>query len=189
MSMDPELDVTEATLHHNLNGSDSTVTSMDTTTLASADQEELLSDQPAHLWRRRKLELMSWTERDKHTVIPKRTTLWNGVEVDVELAEALTLLQHAGIATEFSCAGVSPLDEPIDHSLYAYVTLVKSEAADRFVQYAIQNMRHRLLVTLETGSGRYDLSSFFIGHNRSFCWWMQQCAAHFNKETNHSSTT
>ncbi len=182
MSIDPELDVIESNQNHKeLNGADSIVSDRLTVNQASADQEELLSEQPAHLWRRRKLELMSWTERDKQTVIAKRTTLWNGVEVDVELAEALTLLQHAGIATEFSCAGVSPLDEPIDHSLYAYVTLVKSEAADRFVQYAIQNMRHRLLVTLETGSGRYDLSSFFIGHNRSFCWWMQQCAAHFMK--------
>ncbi|WP_440109065.1 hypothetical protein [Paenibacillus sp. QZ-Y1] len=148
------------------------------------EQEVLLTQQPAHLWRRRKLELMHWTEREKHTVSAKRTEIWNGIEVDAELVKALSLLEGAGVETEFSCAGVSPLDEPVDHSLYAYVTLVQDEAADQFVQYALTHMRNRLLVTLETGKGRYDLSSFFIGHNRSFCWWMQHCAAHFMGRNN-----
>lgn len=124
------------------------------------EQEVLLSQQPAHLWRRRKLELMHWTEREKQTVAAKRTEIWNGVEVDAELVDALTLLHIAGVSTEFSCAGVSPLDEPVDHSLYAYVTLVQDEVADQFVTYALTRMRNRLLVTLESGTGRYDLSSF-----------------------------
>lgn len=126
------------------------------------EHEVLLSEQPAHLWRRRKLELMQWTERDKHTVSAKRTVIWNGVEVDAELAKALSILQSAGVRTEFSCAGVSPLDEPVDHSLYAYVTLIQSEVADQFVHYALRRMRNRLLVTLEAEKGRYDLSSFSL---------------------------
>ncbi|WP_413379014.1 hypothetical protein [Paenibacillus taichungensis] len=153
------------------------------------EQEVLLSQQPAHLWRRRKLELMQWTEREKQTVAAKRTEIWNDVEVDAELVDALTLLHRAGVRTEFSCAGVSPLDEPVDHSLYAYVTLVQNEAADRFVTYALSQMRNRLLATLETGTGRYDLSSFFIGHNRSFCWWMQYCAAHFMDRNDYTVAT
>lgn len=153
------------------------------------EQEVLLSQQPAHLWRRRKQELMQWTEREKQTMAAKRTEIWNDVEVDAELVDALTLLHRAGVRTEFSCAGVSPLDEPVDHSLYAYVTLVQNEVADRFVTYALTQMRNRLLVTLETGTGRYDLSSFFIGHNRSFCWWMQYCAAHFMDRNEHSVAT
>ncbi|MGC5772355.1 hypothetical protein [Paenibacillus pabuli] len=153
------------------------------------EQEVLLSQQPARLWRRRKLELMHWTEREKQTVAAKRTKIWNGVEVDAELVDALTLLHRAGVRTEFSCAGVSPLDEPIDHSLYAYVTLIQNEAADQFVTYALSQMRNRLLATLETGTGRYDLSSFFIGHNRSFCWWIQYCAAHFTDRNDYSAAT
>ncbi|WP_413033270.1 hypothetical protein [Paenibacillus xylanilyticus] len=145
----------------------------------SEELEILLSQQPPHIWRRRKQELMHWTEREKHTILAKKTVVWNGVEVDAELLEALSLLQQAGVMTEFSCAGVSPLDEPVDHSLYAYVTLVQSETADQFVQYALKRMQNRLLVTLEVEKGRYDMSSFFIGHNRSFCWWMTYCAAHF----------
>ncbi|UPK47038.1 hypothetical protein [Paenibacillus pabuli] len=153
------------------------------------EQEVLLSQQPAHLWRRRKLELMQWTEREKRTVTAKRTEIWNNVEVDAELVDTLTLLHRASVRTEFSCAGVSPLDEPVDHSLYAYVTLVQDEVADRFVAYALSQMRNRLLVTLETGTGRYDLSSFFIGHNRSFCWWMHFCAAHFMDRNDYSAAT
>ncbi|WP_419888999.1 hypothetical protein [Paenibacillus xylanexedens] len=150
------------------------------------EHEVLLSEQPAHLWRRRKLELMHWTERDKHTVSAKKTEIWNGVEVDAELVKALSILQSAGVRTEFSCAGVSPLDEPVDHSLYAYVTLVQSEVADQFVHYALRRMRNRLLVTLEAEKGRYDLSSFFIGHNRSFCWWMEHCALQFGSRNESS---
>ncbi|KGP80330.1 MULTISPECIES: hypothetical protein [unclassified Paenibacillus] len=153
------------------------------------EQEVLLSQQPAHLWRRRKQELLQWTEREKQTMAAKRTEIWNDVEVDAELVDALTLLHRAGVRTEFSCAGVSPLDEPVDHSLYAYVTLVQNEAADRFVTYALTQMRNRLLVTLETGTGRYDLSSFFIGHNRSFCWWIQYCAVHFMDRNEQSVAT
>ncbi|WP_339272176.1 hypothetical protein MKY59_15640 [Paenibacillus sp. FSL W8-0426] len=145
----------------------------------SAEQEVLFSNQPAHLWKRRRQELLQWTERDKTTVSPKRTTLWNGIEVDFELVSALDLMSQKGMLTEYSCAGVSPLDEPVDHSLYAYVTLVQNGAADQFVEFAMNRMRNRLLVTLDQLTGRYDLSSFFIGHNRSFCWWMQHCAARF----------
>ncbi|WP_338060861.1 hypothetical protein [Paenibacillus polysaccharolyticus] len=145
------------------------------------EQEVLLSEQPVHLWRRRKQELLHWTERDKRTLSPKRTVIWNGVEVDAELVRSLSLLHEAGVQTEFSCAGVSPLDEPVDHSLYAYVTLIQSKAAEQFVNDAILRMRNRLLVTFEKGRGRYDLSSFFIGHNRSFCWWMERCALDFKR--------
>lgn len=144
-----------------------------------AEQEVLLSNQPALLWKRRRQELQRWTERDKTTVSPKRTTLWNGIEVDFEMFSALDLMSQKGMRTEYSCAGVSPLDEPVDHSLYAYVTLVQNGAADQFVEFAMNRMRNRLLVTLDQPTGRYDLSSFFIGHNRSFCWWMQHCAARF----------
>ncbi|WP_342551314.1 hypothetical protein [Paenibacillus sp. FSL R7-0652] len=145
------------------------------------EQEVLLSEQPAHLWRRRKQELLHWTERDKRTVSPKRTAIWNGVEVDAELVHTLSLLQGAGVQTEYSCAGVSPLDEPVDHSLYAYVTLIQSQAAEQFVCCARSRMRNRLLVTFEAERGRYDLSSFFIGHNRSFCWWIERCALDFKR--------
>ncbi|WKL02273.1 hypothetical protein Q0F98_39560 [Paenibacillus amylolyticus] len=82
--------------------------------------------------------------------------------------------------------GVSPLDEPVDHSLYAYVTLIQSEVSDQFVHYALRRMRNRLLVTLEAEKGRYDLSSFFIGHNRSFCWWMEHCALQFGSRNESS---
>lgn len=153
------------------------------------EQEILLSEQPAHLWRRRKQELLHWTERDKRTVLPKRTAVWNGIEVDAELVRTLSLLEEAGVETEFSCAGVSPLDEPVDHSLYAYVTLIQSRAAEQFVRYALLRMRNRLLVTLETGRGRYDLSSFFIGHNRSFCWWIERCASDFKSGTKQGNLT
>lgn len=145
------------------------------------EQEVLLSEQPAQLWRRRKQELMHWTERDKQVVFPKQTAIWNGIEVDTELVSTLNLLHEAGVQTEFSCAGVSPLDEPVDHSLYAYVTLIHSPASEQFVKYALQRMKNRLLVTYEPGRGRYDLSSFFIGHNRSFCWWMERCALDFKR--------
>ena len=117
------------------------------------EQEVLLSEQPTHLWRRRKQELLHWTERDKRTVSPKRTVIWNGVEVDAELVRTLSLLQEAGVQTEFSCAGVSPLDEPVEHSLYAYVTLIQSQAAEQFVNDAIVRMRNRLWLLLRRGGG------------------------------------
>ncbi|WP_442437009.1 hypothetical protein [Paenibacillus peoriae] len=43
-------------------------------------------------------------------------------------------------------------------------------------------MRHRLLVVYELERNRYDLSSFFLGHNRSFCQLMEYCASTFEFE-------
>ncbi|WP_346779405.1 hypothetical protein [Paenibacillus brevis] len=111
-----------------------------------------------------------------------KQTLWLGnIEVDAEIFAALACLKRMHIQTEFSCAGVSPLDEAEDHSLYAYITMFRSEKADRFVQFAMHQMRHRLLVTFEPSRNRYDLSSFFIGHNRSFCLLMQRCSELFGR--------
>lgn len=153
------------------------------------EQEVLLSEQPVHLWRRRKQELLHWTERDKRTVSPKRTVIWNGVEVDAELVRSLSLLHEAGVQTEFSCAGVSPLDEPVDHSLYAYVTLIQSKAAEQFVNDAILRMRNRLLVTFEKGRGRYDLSSFSLGTIAAFAGGWSNARLTSKDETKQGSLT
>lgn len=142
--------------------------------------DEIISESqtPAH-WRRRRAELERWADRDKISRGAKRVALLQGVEVDAELLEALRLLNEAGVGTEFSCAGVSPLDEPEDHSLYAYVTLIDSEAARSFVEYASARMRRRLLVSYEPERRRYDLSSFMLGQNRSFCLLLEACAREF----------
>jgi hypothetical protein len=59
------------------------------------------------------------------------------------------------------------------------MTLMASDKTERFVQFAMRQMRHRLLVTFEPSRNRYDLSSFFIGHNRSFRFLLQRCAEAF----------
>ncbi|MDQ0048321.1 hypothetical protein J2T18_002604 [Paenibacillus polymyxa] len=41
------------------------------------------------------------------------------------------------------------------------------------MQWAMRYIRHRLLVVYELERNRYDLSSFFLGHNRSFCQLME----------------
>ncbi|CAM4371998.1 hypothetical protein SAEN111111_23315 [Saccharibacillus endophyticus] len=142
-------------------------------------EEMIISSQTAEQWNRRRTELGRWAEREKIRLFPKKVGLLDGVEVDIELLEALKLLNAAGIVTEFSCAGVSPLDEPEEHSLYAYVILLENESAKKFIDYATQRMGRRLLVTYEPAHHRYDLSSFMLGQNRSFCFLLEACAREF----------
>ncbi|WP_197029888.1 hypothetical protein [Paenibacillus sp. 1-18] len=87
------------------------------------------------------------------------------------------------MVAEFSCAGVSIRDEPEDHSRYAYITMKADERCGAFVQWAMRNMWHRLLVVYEPERNRCDLSSFFLGNNCSFCQLMEYCASTFEFET------
>ncbi|SMF83427.1 hypothetical protein SAMN05661091_2378 [Paenibacillus uliginis N3/975] len=144
---------------------------------ADFSNEVLLSLHSDEQWRRRKRELISWTSSPKVRKGEKKTRLFNGVYVDSEIYPALSRLNRLGIQTEFSCAGVSPLDEPVDHSLYAYITLMAGSTSDKFAATVVNVMKHRVLVTFEPTWGRYDVSSFFIGHNRSFCLLIDHCAA------------
>lgn len=139
--------------------------------------EVLLSLHSEEHWRRRKSELQNWTSTPKVRKREKKITFFNDVYVDSEIDPALIRLNRIGIHTEFSCAGVSPLDEPIDHSLYAYITFMAGSTSERFAETVVKVMKHRALVTYEPARGRYDVSSFFIGHNRSFCLLMEHCAA------------
>ncbi|MED4956101.1 hypothetical protein ABEO75_10315 [Paenibacillus macerans] len=143
------------------------------------EEEKVSSVQSEEQWQRRDLELANWLRQVKQRRRAKQTVLLGNIEVDAEMFGTLACLKRMNIQTEFSCAGVSPLDEPEDHSLYAYITMFASEKTDRFVQFAMGRMRHRLLVTFEPSRNRYDLSSFFIGHNRSFCLLLQRCAETF----------
>lgn len=146
----------------------------------SGDTGEIIVSRHSDLqWRRRRAELAEWMERPKVRRRAKQTAWIGPTEIDAELAGALSQFKRIGIATEFSCAGVSVLDEPEDHSLYAYITFISSPQADRFVQAAMAYMKHRLLVTFEPARGRYDCSSFLIGHNRTFCMLMEKCASDF----------
>ncbi|MFC0332547.1 hypothetical protein ACFOLF_01165 [Paenibacillus sepulcri] len=146
----------------------------------SGNEEIILSGQSRERWGRRRREIAEWVELVKPpSRHPKKTALLDGIEVDVELHRALMLFQQMNISTEFSCAGVSVLDEPEDHSLYAYITFHESKQTEQFVQFAMAYMRHRLLVIHEPSRSRYDLSSFFIGHNRSFCMLVGRCAEQF----------
>lgn len=142
----------------------------------NGNTEFVLSNQAEALWERRERELNAWAKRDKRKKRAKLTMTLESFTVDAELYPALSRLRRMQIPTEFSCAGVSLLDDPLDHSLYAYITLHKSEQTEGFVRFATGFMKHRLLVTFEPARERYDLSSFFIGHNRSFCMLMQRCA-------------
>lgn len=148
----------------------------------SEESEVILSHHTDAQWHRREQELLQWTAREKQRKHAKKTTLLGHIHVDAELFPALMLLQQKQIATEFSCAGVSPLDEPEDHSLYAYLTIIASERAEQFVRLTMKRMRHRILISFEPARNRYDLSSFYIGHNRSFCQMIQQCAESFENE-------
>ncbi|MCF2942958.1 hypothetical protein [Paenibacillus tarimensis] len=141
--------------------------------------EHTISSHSRERWIRRKQELAAWVERDKVVTRPKQTVGWDYTVVDAELFPALKALREAGIQTEFSCAGVSLLDDPHDHSLYAYITCKRTTRAEQFVQHAMNQMRHRLLVIYEPADNRYDLSSFFIMHNRSFCLQMERTARLF----------
>jgi hypothetical protein len=139
------------------------------------DKERVLSTQTEELWLRRDKELAAWAKLDKRRRKTKLTMTLESFTVDAELYPALSQLRRLQIQTEFSCAGVSLLDDPEDHSLYAYITLHASDSAERFVSFAMAFMKRRMLVTYEPARQRYDLSSFFIGHNRSFCLLMQRC--------------
>jgi len=143
------------------------------------DLEQVVSVHSKVHWQRRELELNHWIRRAKRRRRAKQTVLLGNIEIDAELLAALALMKRMHMQSEFSCAGVSVLDEPEDHSLYAYVTLMASDRTDRFVQFAMRQMRHRLLVTFEPSRNRYDLSSFYIGHNRSFCLLLQHCVEAF----------
>ncbi|WP_152381497.1 hypothetical protein [Paenibacillus brasilensis] len=147
------------------------------------DEEIVLSLQKPALWNRRKLELVQWIERPKLKFAPKRTAFFHGCVIDAELYGTLCLLNRKHVATEFSCAGVSIWDEPEGHSLYAYITMKADERSGAFVQWAMRYMEHRLLVVYEPERNHYDLSSFFLGHNRSFCQLMEYCACSFEFET------
>jgi hypothetical protein len=155
---------------------------MTTTVSVDNDEEIVLSGQTNEQWRRRQREVAAWVSRDKRSRSPKQTIQLGHVDVDIQLHKALTYLQQAQVPTEFSCAGVSILDEPEDHSLYAYITFLASEKTNRLIKLAMKQMKHRLLVTFEPARSRYDLSSFYIGHNRSFCILMQECAEKFMLE-------
>jgi hypothetical protein len=132
-------------------------------------REQVLSLHSKERWIRRREEVKEWEQKDKNIKKPKETVPFLNDEADVELFPTLFLLHDMGIMTQYSCAGVSMLDNPIDHSLYAYVTLPDTEEGRVFIDYLQRNMRHRLLVTYESERNRYDLSSFYIQHNRSFC--------------------
>ncbi|WP_327205146.1 hypothetical protein [Paenibacillus sp. Soil522] len=138
-------------------------------------KELVLSSQTKALWERRERELYAWAKRDKRKKKDKHTVMLESFMVDAELYPVLSQLRRMQMTTEFSCAGVSLQDDPLDHSLYAYITLHTSEQTEAFVRFAAGYMKHRLLVSYEPARKRYDLSSFFIGHNRSFCLLMQRC--------------
>ncbi|MDD9268470.1 hypothetical protein ACFPES_15620 [Paenibacillus sp. GCM10023248] len=142
-------------------------------------KEITISQHTKTRWHRRGEELLQWMARDKNCKRPKRIAAFENSYVDEELVHALTLLNRKGIVTEYSCAGVSPLDEPEDHSLYAYMTLHGSDRSLAFIQAAMKRMKHRILVSFEPERNRYDLSSFYIGHNRTFCRLIQACAEDF----------
>lgn len=141
-----------------------------------ADKETIVSTHSERRWRRREAELSCWIDAPKQRKRAKQTVWFGGAEIDAELLPVLTRFKCMGIETEFSCAGVSLLDEPEEHSLYAYITFPVSARTEAFIKLAMKRMKHRLLVTFERDRNRYDLSSFYIGHNRSFSLSMESCA-------------
>ncbi|MEW9673252.1 hypothetical protein [Ammoniphilus sp. 3BR4] len=132
-------------------------------------EEVILTHHTEERWRRRDLERIAWIQSPKMRKKSKAVRWLNQDYVDEELHPALLLLNEIGIPTQYSCAGVSALDEPEDHSLYAYVTLQETPSSTLFVHYLMEKMGHRVLIGYEPARKRYDLSSFFIQHNRSFC--------------------
>jgi hypothetical protein len=105
------------------------------------EEEQVISTHSANQWKRRKMELANWVRRPKHRRRAKQTAYLGNIEVDVELLQTLTLLKRMNIQTEFSCAGVSVLDDPENHSFYGYMTLIASDKTEKFMQLAIQHMR------------------------------------------------
>ncbi|MCI3918868.1 hypothetical protein MO973_01305 [Paenibacillus sp. TRM 82003] len=151
------------------------------TSLHSSSSEEIqISRHAPRRSCRREKELAEWILHAKPKKGPKRLALFGCVQVDAEMIPALKRFRSINVQTEFSCAGVSLADEPEEHSFYAYVTVIDSEVARRFVNFLMTRMRHRLMVTYEPDRGRYDLSSFFLAHNRSFCFLLAQYARHFS---------
>lgn len=149
--------------------------------LSESDATEIvLSSHAAPYWQRREQELALWVQRPKPRRRAKRTAMLGNLHIDAEMLGSILLFKQMNIETEYCCAGVSLLDEPEDHSLYAYMTLLHCERAERFVRLAMAQMRHRLLVTFEPARNRYDLSSFFIMHNRSFCMLLEHCVRSFS---------
>lgn len=142
----------------------------------SDESEFVISLHGEQRWKRREEELSRWIVTPKQRKRAKQTVWFGGAEIDAELLPAMTLFKCLGIKTEFSCAGVSLLDEPEEHSLYAYITFPASARTDTFVKLAMKRMKHRLLVAYEPDRNRFDLSSFYIGHNRSFCLLIASCA-------------
>jgi hypothetical protein len=143
-------------------------------------EEMILTSHKREQWTRRLREREWWIEIPKQKLRSKVVKWFEDDHVDIEIYPCLVTLNQKGIQTEYSCAGVSLLDDPVDHSLYAYVTLPEGEKTAAFVDYAIKNMRHRVLVAFDPKRKRYDLSSFFINHNRSFCMLLNHCAGKFN---------
>jgi hypothetical protein len=142
-------------------------------------EEVILSQHRTALWWRRENERTLWVEEPKRRRYPKRLKRLGSDVVDFELYPSLFVLNQYGITTEYSCSGVSVLDEPEDHSLYAYVTLPKTKLSTDFIHYLRRRMAHRILIIEELGRQRYDISSFFIQHNRSFCLFLYYCTLDF----------
>ena len=142
-------------------------------------EELTLSRHTSNRRLRRERELADWIELPKRRRHPKRLALFEGAHVDAEMLPALRQMRLLGVETEFSCAGVSLRDEPEEHSLYAYVTVHDSKTAQRFIQWILRRMKHRIIVTYEPARKRYDISSFRIAHNRSFCFLLAQLALRF----------
>lgn len=150
--------------------------------------EIVLSKHTLQHWQRRDQELVQWVKQPKLRRRKKQIVVLGNEHIDAEMVGVLSLLRRLHITTEYSCAGVSVLDEPEDHSLYAYVTLLYSKQAEQFVELAMKLMKHRILVTFEPERNRYDLSSFYIGHNRSFCMLLEHCAKAFMELEKRKST-
>ncbi|WP_244163207.1 hypothetical protein [Paenibacillus pectinilyticus] len=100
-------------------------------------REVTLSQHFKAQWHRRGEELLHWIAREKISIGNKRIAVFDNTVVDEQLLQALILLKQKGIVTEFSCAGVSLLDEVEDHSLYAYITLIGNENSHAFIQAAM----------------------------------------------------
>ncbi|MFC0391367.1 hypothetical protein [Paenibacillus mendelii] len=92
----------------------------------SDESEMIISLHGEQHWRRREEELSRWIVAPKPRMRSKLTASFRGFDIDAELLPALTLFIRLEIETEFSCAGVSLLDEPEEHSLYAYITFPAS---------------------------------------------------------------
>ncbi|WP_205668517.1 hypothetical protein [Ammoniphilus sp. CFH 90114] len=132
-------------------------------------EEIVLSHHTMEHWHRRRVEVERWAEGQKVARRPKSVKWLKHDYVDEELYSVLSVLNQCGISTEYSCAGVSVLDDPEDHSLYAYLTFYDTDVASSYVNYLMEKMKHRLMVIYEPARNRFDLSSFYIQHNRSFC--------------------